>query len=651
MKAAALGHLIAGGLFGVLCMLNWPLAAGQQPGPAEFNGVRVEVMERAHDGDYPLQPDRSSAALKLDANSTLGLRFVLPGAVQPAQPAPEWIALERAITELKNLTGEFEQLSQLAAKLESVDLAAWQQRNLAFGQTLAAFLDLFDGPQLQALVSKEEVAKLRRQARLQGKAMYGPLGELLESKRRALIGRADKLGTALSGDTVTVVAYVIPRSGEARQIHVPEYDNIEARPVRAFSRTSPVLNQAEAQRLREEYEGARIVSKAVDELVGKREQIGEQIRTLGKKLEERAKRFVTEARSLMNALNQARVAELVRALAQAPSEDARRFRDALTALQADADAIRATADGIESLVKDVRSADALELLLAMQRANALATDIKTQLGALPDRIQRWPGHMDTIARTASRMALEPVLQGQSELLASLRTLNTTVTEDLRTAGASLLDVLPQLKTAIDYVSEEKFTAQGGHAIAAASAFDPAVQVVAVSLEQAKDTQIDLRRSGIALGEDIEVKVNFKAGQGSAARDKTLTYAGEAVLTGWHRRYSGDVIFARARNGPGSDSYKPNAAVSLEWHHFSRSERRKFLNWLDPGVGFHAANLDQNQDQTVELGAGVNLSVWNGLIRIGYGYNLSVKEDRPYYWIGFGLFGMLNRLNDLPAFKP
>ena len=188
-------------------------------------------------------------------------------------------------------------------------------------------------------------------------------------------------------------------------------------------------------------------------------------------------------------------------------------------------------------------------------------------------------------------------------------------------------------------------------IAAASAFDPAVQVVAVSLEQAKDTQIDLRRSGIALGDDIEVKVNFKAGQGSAARDKTLTYTGEAVLTGLHRRYSGDVIFTRARNGPGSDSYKPNAAVTLEWHHFSRKERYKFLNWLDPGAGFHAANLDQNQDQTVELGAGVNLSVWNGLIRIGYGYNLSVKQDRPYYWIGFGLFGMLNRLNDLPSFKP
>jgi hypothetical protein len=69
------------------------------------------------------------------------------------------------------------------------------------------------------------------------------------------------------------------------------------------------------------------------------------------------------------------------------------------------------------------------------------------------------------------------------------------------------------------------------------------------------------------------------------------------------------------------------------------------------VRFHAANLDQNPNQTVELGAGVNVSVWNGLIRLGYGYNLSVQEDRPYVWIGFGLFGMPNRLNDLPSSKP
>ena len=651
MRGAMFRQIFIGGLFAALCMSRTSSASEQTPAAVEFNGVRVEVEEQAHDGNYPVPPNRGAASLKLDANSTLALRFVMPGDGKPAQPTAEWIALERALSELKYLAGEFEKLSRLASKLEMVDIAEWRQMNTQFGKALADFLDLIEGPELKPIISKEEVANSRRQARLQGKSMYGSLAELLENKRRDLIRKADKLGSDLSGDTVSVVAYVIPRSGQAQQIHVPEYDSIEAKPVRPIPRTSPVLNEAETKKLREEYEGARIVSKSIDELVDKRHQIGEQIQALGKKLEDRAKQFVSQARQMAKSFDEAHVAELLQALTQIQTDDARQFRDAVAALKADVDAIRATGDKVESLVKDMRTADALELVLAMQRANALSTDIKAQLVKVPDLIGKWPQHLETIARTAGRLAAEPALQGKANLLTSINTIRIEVSGDLRASGKAISDLLPELKNAVDYVSDPQFSKAGGDAISAVGAFDPAVQVVEVNLDQAKDTKIDLKRSGIAVGDGVEVKVSFKTGRNSAVRDKAVTFEGEAVLTGWHRRYSGDVIFARARSGPGSDAYKPNAAISLEWHYFDRLKQNGFWNGLDPGFGFHAANLDQDPDQTVELGAGVNVSLWNGLIRIGYGYNLSVKEDRPYFWIGFGLFGMLNRLNDLPSFKP
>jgi hypothetical protein len=41
---------------------------------------------------------------------------------------------------------------------------------------------------------------------------------------------------------------------------------------------------------------------------------------------------------------------------------------------------------------------------------------------------------------------------------------------------------------------------------------------------------------------------------------------------------------------------------------------------------------------------VNASVFGGLLRVGYGWNLSVSSHRQYVWIGLGLFGALNRLN-------
>lgn len=619
--------------------------------PEEFNGVRVEAVEMAHDGNWPLPANRAAASLKLDANSTLALRFVKPGARAPGQPTAQWRALERALSELRKLATKFENLSRRASNLASVDVVQWQQENQRFGKALEAYLDLLHEPELQKIISKEEINNSRRQASRQKKSMYGPLGELLEGKRRDLIRNAERLGSNSAGDTVSVVAYVVPRSGQAQQIHVPEYDSIEAKPVAPFPRSSPILNEAEARQLRNEYEGAKVVSKAIGELVDKREQIGDQIQTLGRKLEDRARQFIRQARAIANAMDEARGTELLQVLAYAQTDEAKQFHNALAALKADVDMIRETGNDIEVLVKDFKSADALALLLAMQKASALSANVKTQLEKIPDLIAQWPKQLDTITRTAGLLAVEPVLQGRSDLLTSIEAIRSGVADDLRASGKALSDFLPEMRIAIGYVSDNEFTKMGGDAMSAVAAFDATNQLVAVNLDQVKDTEIDLRRSGMAIGGSIEVKVSFKAGANSAARDKTVTYAGESVLTGWHRRYSGDVIFTRAESGPGSDSFKPNAAVSREWHHFSRSEGKKFWNWLDPGLGFHAANLDQNQDQTVELGAGVNLSMWGGLIRAGYGYNLSVKEDRPYYWIGFGLFGMLNRLSDLPSFKP
>jgi hypothetical protein len=619
--------------------------------PVEFNGVRIEMEERAHDGTFTLIPNRPAAGLKLDANSTLALHFKMPVADTTAQPTAEWRALDRALSELKQLTDEFERLSRQASNLDTVDIAEWQRQNTAFGKSLERFLDLLKGPELQRIISKEEVDRAPRQARLRGKPMYGLLAEMLESKRRDLIKKADKLGADLSADKVSVVAYVTPRSGPAQQIHVPGYDDIEAKPIQAISRTSPIPSAAEAMRLREEYEGAKIVSKSIGELMDKRNQIDDQIEMLGKKLADRAKQFVQAVRETADAFDEAHVAELLQALADAKTDDAKQFRDAVAAIKADVDMVQGIGEELESLVKDLRSADALELVLAMQRASALSASIKTQLDKVPGLIKKWPQHLETIAKTAGRVAAEPALQGKANLLTSINTISTEVTGDLRASGKALTDLLPELNNAITYIADQQFARHGADAISAAGAFDPAVQVITVNLDQAKDTEIDLRRSGIALGDGIEVKVSLLAGRNSTARDTTLTYAGEAVLTGWHRRYSGDVIFARAISGPGSDSYKPNAAVSLEWHYFDRQNQGGFWNWLDPGFGFHAANLDQDPDQTVELGAGVNVSVWNGLIRLAYGYNLSVQQDRPYFWIGFGLFGMLNRLNELPSSKP
>ena len=56
-------------------------------------------------------------------------------------------------------------------------------------------------------------------------------------------------------------------------------------------------------------------------------------------------------------------------------------------------------------------------------------------------------------------------------------------------------------------------------MSAADAFDPGIQVSAVNLDQVKDTEIDLRRSGMALGDSIEVKVSLLRGADSTTSEK------------------------------------------------------------------------------------------------------------------------------------
>ena len=37
---------------------------------------------------------------------------------------------------------------------------------------------------------------------------------------------------------------------------------------------------------------------------------------------------------------------------------------------------------------------------------------------------------------------------------------------------------------------------------------------------------------------------------------------------------------------------------------------------------------------------------DGLVRVGMGYNLATDDDQEYWYIGFGLISVLNRLSEL-----
>jgi hypothetical protein len=247
-----------------------------------------------------------------------------------------------------------------------------------------------------------------------------------------------------------------------------------------------------------------------------------------------------------------------------------------------------------------------------------------------------------------KQALADIADTQvSEITTTLEQTLELVKQEAQQTAQVLLSQLPATESALFFLSKEFFFNKQKELLKVAQQLDSNEPgVIPRPLDSLEPAKLDLRKTGIVPGDLVEMEVGFVREDNLETPEKRISYSGEAVLTDWHRRYSGDLIFAKAVKGVGSENFKTNVAVSLEWHYFSRENPRGFWNGLDPGVGLHAASLNQNPDESVEFGAGINFSLFKGLLRFGYGYNLSVKQDREYYWVGFGLFSLLNQLSDL-----
>ena len=70
-----------------------------------------------------------------------------------------------------------------------------------------------------------------------------------------------------------------------------------------------------------------------------------------------------------------------------------------------------------------------------------------------------------------------------------------------------------------------------------------------------------------------------------------------------------------------------------------------MNWLDPGLGIHAASVNLDPDQSAEFGLGGQLYLWDGFFFAGLGWDLSVSEDRGYFYLGTNLLKLLGALSN------
>jgi hypothetical protein len=75
-------------------------------------------------------------------------------------------------------------------------------------------------------------------------------------------------------------------------------------------------------------------------------------------------------------------------------------------------------------------------------------------------------------------------------------------------------------------------------------------------------------------------------------------------------------------------------------------------WSSAALGLHTLSLDLDNDNQQELGLGVSLSLFNGFLQIGGGWDLGL-EDEPYLFLGTRLLDLARNMgvSNKPAAPP
>ena len=621
---------------------------GTLPPTGSYRGIEYSVREEALDGEHPFPAGGVERAV--DANASLVVRFTDSegsgdGKGDPAVAARrrrEWETVTRALDQVKALAAEVARLDEIVTTSDDAEyLRRLRPQATKVGRQVVEFrtafrslleeLRGFDLPNIRSIEngtwdgSPSNTDVFTNIARWLQKEI-----ERLESEGNAW---TDNLARIL----VSVEAYHLPVGGQKRAIHVDGYDTIPAGEYRPIDRLGLAMTEAEKRHLEVEVQYSRSAAAALREL----RKHKDDLKAVVEDLASRFRRAIRALRAEVEKLDtdpQAGLKKLETAAKAAVAGDAaatQRVEDAVGGLRRIVEAGLALRQAVDQ---------ALSGLDRMSGGDPIAALISG-----PDLLGALKGVLDAAGKLLT--ALNDVDVG-----ATVRVLVDVFEQNNLQDEKSLAEAL---QSAIESLDRNRLTATSQfvqetiqiwqHAKAVGTLAETDDPRIFRPANELVDARVVLPTAGVVQGDRVEVRVRFferETAQG-VSRGRLFferSHYGRIVLVGMHRKFSGELIFARAVSGSAdAREWKPNVAAAVNWYYFVRDPEgcETFWNWLSPGFGIHVASLDQG-DQNVEVGVGGNLVFWDGLLTVGGGYNLSASDDNEYLYIGIGLIEALQK---------
>ncbi len=621
-----------------------------------IRGIDLKMQEVAKDGKFDIYP--GDKFCKVDANSTLKLSFETPPEPEDLEASPEWQTLSDALARLNETGKKYEKLAERARELVSKNIphdpVFTEEVDEASKEAVTILKLLVEPPSGVAILTRRELSDLMA-ARYD--EPYSALVEVLNEQRSKLHERAVRFAQDAQEYEVKLRAFLLPKGGQRQALHIPGYDNLPQGDFRPLDPRGLLPTPEERRRIVGELEAARKVSSSIREIRRNGNTLLESIERLFRDIEDSMERLESEIRSeLLNKLPGNwedllddnfldRIGRI-----ETPGDESSIIRNEFKEIRLDLDALKKAMD----LIQDLRGR--VKKLFApggvpFTEIEVIIKDIEILVGAiknLASRITEWKVRLPRL-NDAFPAVIEAVVDETAKEHAKV--LKTELSAALEGSQKWFEEKLPETAGAFELILKfykDTKIGDGTKSMLALGAEEPIY--IPHPLEDLKTAELDLRYTGISVGDQISFTVDIlpKDMEESETYIKlpAVVYNAEATLAGWHKRYDSNVIFSRTLKGPASSAFRSNVGLALEWHYFDRKAPNSFFNKLDPGFGFHAVFLDQDIDENIEMGGGINFSILNGLVRVGLGYNISAEKDNTYWFIGFGLFNMLGKLGDL-----
>ncbi|MHC4299171.1 MAG: hypothetical protein ACYS7Y_18005, partial [Planctomycetota bacterium] len=478
---------------------------------------------------------------------------------------------------------------------------------------------------------------------------FANLAYFLKKHIEDLQDEAKRFRQEKDGYELTVIALHKQAGGMTSRIHVDEYDNIpggDPEAPRPLERYGIRMTPKELRRFRMEVKASQKAADTIREIMDNRDEIRSGVKQLGTQLEvkleqtlkQMLKQFVPEDLELESwqaglASSIEKLAELEKA-SGTPDRVKTASGNLLETLKAVQDDLTTAAE-IVTLIKQVQdrltngqTADLFELVVGVDGVLTTLNDLADKVETLAAAANDWPKRIETIN--------ENVLIVGGEIVNK-----KTVLDEIK----PYLAKLPKTTDFVSFINE--YMSLTDQMVKAADTLEDVSDPIYHDIKDPPTARIDLgmyrhleRKDGII----VKVVFRAKGSGGSNEVEHMESYYLELEKLDVHTSVTASLIFARASSGTDqAKEWSPNVAAMVNWHYRIREPEGtgdELWNWLDPAAGVHLASLNQGDD-TVEFGIGPSLSFWNGLLNAGYGYNLSLPEDREYFFVGLNLLHLLD----------